>query len=145
MPRIRDILDRHDDIWRHVGDLSALTESAWVAVLAADNPLAVESIKRTAAEMKAELAGENPTRLRQMLADQVVISWLEFTALENASADAGAVLNQSRFQLKRLESAQRRHLAAIKALTELQKLLPPVQVAEKPLTLFDPKPKSKRA
>src|SRR3954449_2279906 len=53
LPRIREILDEHPEIWQHLGDLSALAERAWIAVLVADHPLAVEAMRRTLTEMKA--------------------------------------------------------------------------------------------
>jgi hypothetical protein len=94
-------------------------------VLAADHPLAVESMKRTVAEMRADLAGEHPTRLERMLADQVVACWLETKYLEAVSADPGGQsLAQAGFSLKRLESAQKRYLNAVKALTTLRTLAP---------------------
>src|SRR5436190_1019339 len=77
LPCIRDILHRHPEVWRHVGDLATLAERAWIAVLAADHPVAVESMKRTVAEMKAELAGDNATRIERLLVDQVVACWME--------------------------------------------------------------------
>src|SRR5947209_12633703 len=82
---IRQLLDQHPEIWQHVGDLSALVERAWIGVLAADHPLAVESIKRTLAAMKAELAGDHPSRLEQLLVDQVAACWLEARYMEHLS------------------------------------------------------------
>src|SRR5262245_60496788 len=59
--RLRELLDSHPEVWRQVGDLAALAERAWLAVLAGNNPLTVESMGRSVAAMKAELLGENPT------------------------------------------------------------------------------------
>jgi hypothetical protein len=125
LPRIRAILDEHPEVWQHVGNLSALAERAWVTVLAADHPLAVESMKRTVAEMKAELAGPHPTRLEQMLVDQVLVCWLECQYLASVSANPGrSSLDQAAFLVKRVESAQKRYLNAAKTLTTLRALLP---------------------
>src|SRR4051812_33550240 len=104
LPRIRRILDERSEVWRHVGDLASLAERAWIAVLAADNPVAVESMKRTVNEMKADLAGDNPTRMERLLVDQVVACWLEVSYLEGVSADPGrGSLQQAGLRLKRLE------------------------------------------
>ena len=125
LPRIRQLLDERPEVWRHLGDLSALAERAWVAVLAADNPLAVESMKRTVAEMREDLAGEHATRLERMLADQVVACWMETKYREAVAADPGGQsLAQAAFSLKRLESAQRRYFNAVQALTTLRTLAP---------------------
>jgi hypothetical protein len=125
LPRIRTILDEHPAIWRHVGDLSALAERAWIAVLSGEHPLAVESMKRTVTDMKADLAGKHPTRMEQMLVDQVVGCWMEVKYLETAYAEpAQGSLQQAGFRLKRRESAQKRYLAAVKTLTTVRALTP---------------------
>src|SRR5438094_26067 len=82
LPRIREVLDRHPEVWQHLGDLSNLVERAWTAVLAAGHPLAAEAMKRAAGEMRAELAGERPGRLERMMVEQVVACWMEAKYLE---------------------------------------------------------------
>jgi hypothetical protein len=138
LPRLREILDGHPEIWQHVGDLTALTERVWITVLAADHPLAVESMKRTVAQMKAELVGDHPTRLERMLVDQVVACWMEVNYLEGAAADQrGGSLEQAAFRLKRLESAQKRYLNAIKMLTETRTLMPRALAPAQSVKLFE--------
>src|SRR5947209_877821 len=126
LPRIREILDHHPEVWRHLGDLSALVERAWIAVLAADHPVAVEAMKRTVQEMMANLAGEHPTPpLEKLLVDQVVACWMELQYVQGVSANAGhGSLEQARYRLKRLESAQKRFESSLKTLTTLRTLVP---------------------
>jgi hypothetical protein len=125
LPRIRQILDAHPEVWEHVGDLAALAERAWITVLAADNPLGVEAMKRTIAAIKADLAGEHPTPLERQLVGQIVSTWMELKYVETTSADPGpGSLEQAAFRLKRLESAQKRFDQAVKTLTTLRTLLP---------------------
>src|SRR5262249_32522625 len=125
---------------RHVGDLAALSECAWIAVLAADHPVAVESMKRTISEMKADLAGEHPTALERLLIDQVVACWMEVSYLEAASADPGrSSLDQADSRLKRLESAQRRYFNAVKTLTSVRTLTLPGLSPTPAVRLHDPK------
>ena len=125
LPRLREILDGHPELWKHMGDLSSLVETAWIAALAAGHPLAVESMKRTIAEMKRELAGVRPSAVDRMLADQVVACWMEVKCMEGMSADSErATLAQAGLTLKRLESAQKRYLSAIKTLHALRGILP---------------------
>jgi hypothetical protein len=57
LPLLSAILDEHPEVWQHAGDLAVLVERAWITLVAGDNPLAVESLKRTVAAMKADLAG----------------------------------------------------------------------------------------
>jgi hypothetical protein len=123
LPHLRRVLDTHPEVWRHVGDLSALVERAWASALSAADPLAFESMLRTAAAMKRDLAGEHPGCLEQMLVDQVVTCWMETRYAEMATSDQGeASLKQAGFRLRRLESAQKRHLAAVKELATLRRL-----------------------
>src|SRR5262245_32900469 len=139
LPRIREILDQHPEVWRHVGDLAALTERAWIAILAADHPVAVESMKRTAAELKAELAGDNPTRLERLLVDQVVACWMEVSYLEAVAADPGrSSLDQADFGLKRLESAQRRYLTSLRTLASVRTLALPGLTPAPAVKLYEP-------
>jgi hypothetical protein len=140
LPRIRQILDEHPEVWRYVGDLAALAERAWIAVLAADHSVAVEAMRRTVAEMKADLAGDNPSRMERLLVDQVVACWLEAKYLEGVSADPGrGSLDQSAFHLKRLESAQHRYLSALRMLTELRALAPSGLAPSASLKVHEPK------
>jgi hypothetical protein len=125
LPQIRRILDDEPAIWRHVGDLSALVERAWIAVLAADNPLAAESMQRTAEEMKKDLTGENPTRMERMVVDQILACWMQLKYAETVSAEPGhGSLKQAHFRVNYLESAQKRYLRAIETLATVRKLLP---------------------
>jgi hypothetical protein len=146
LPRIRQILDDHPEVWQHLGDLSTLAERAWISVLAGDNPLAVEAMKRTVAEMKADLAGEQPSRLERMLVDQVIACWMETKVLECSSADpVRGSLDQANFRLKRLESAPKRYLNAVKMLTDLRTLLPAGLSPSGAIKLYEPEPKRQRA
>ena len=139
LPRIREILDQRPEVWRHVGDLASLAERAWVAALAADHPVAVESMKRTVAEMKAELAGENPTRIERLLVDQVVACWMEAKYLEAVAAEPGrGSLEQADFRLKRLESSQRRFMTAMRCLTDVRTHALPGLAPTPAVKLHDP-------
>jgi len=128
-----------------LGDLSALVERAWIGVLAGENPLARESMKRTVESMKSDLARENPTPLERLAAEQVIACWLEVTSLQTLSAptESGS-LEQAGFKLKRLESAQRRYHNAIKLLGTLHALLPAGLAPVPPVRLHE-EPKHARA
>ncbi len=124
LPRIKEIMDEHPEVWRHVGDLSTLAEQAWTAVVSADNPLTVESLQRNIKEIKVDLLGDQPTRLMRMIVDEIVIVWMECKYLETVSAEPkNATLKQNNFLLKRLESAQKRFDYAIQRLETVRRLL----------------------
>jgi hypothetical protein len=97
-----------------------------------------EALQERMHQMRAEIAGENPTPLEVLLTERVVSGWLLVEVLEGLIAaqyqrDVKAhrvppthVIQQSRI----LESATRRYLAAIRELARVRKLQAgvPVQV-----------------
>ena len=121
---LRDFLDRNPQVWQHIGDLARAAEKAWVHLISNGDVLAAEAIQRQLAVLKEDLIGEMPSAIEKLLGDQIIATLLEVKYLESASAEAGGgSLVQAGLLLKRLESAQRRHTAAIKNLIQVRKLL----------------------
>ncbi len=137
LPRIREILDAHEDIWQYVGDVERLVTKAWAEQLGGGDPVGVESVRRQADQMRRELEGESPTPLEKLMVGQVVATWL---AWEDAQLAATSESNPTGAQTdhinKRLAGAQRRHLDAIKSLTTTRVLLPQGLVPTTSLRLF---------
>jgi hypothetical protein len=128
---LRDLLDRRPDLWRHYGDLAGHAEVSWVAVAAGTDLMLAESLRRKAAEMRAELAGPAPSPLERLLADRAVACWLQVNYCDAAAARAGgASVRQAALASRRQESAQRRFLQAAGALAALRRLMPPVKEAK---------------
>ena len=135
VPEIRQILDDNPEIWQYFGDLADKVERVWIKLYAGKHsPQIEESLLRKLAAMKAELAGEDPSPLEALLVDRILSTWLQtkyyelaVAATHAAKASAG---RQADSVQKRLEGAQRRHLAAIKALTDFRKLMP--KASQKP-------------
>jgi hypothetical protein len=122
---LRKLLDEKPEIWRTVGNLSALAEKCWIGLLGNGNKLAEESIPRRLKELKAELAGHHPTPLEKMLIDLIGVTWLAAQHGEiSAAGPPGASLQQANFRLRRAESAQRRLLNSVKMLTMVRALVP---------------------
>ena len=97
------------------------------------NPLRKEAISERAGRMALELAGENPTPLEVLLSERVASLWVLVELQEallaawyyKAKATSPAfVLQMARLQ----ESSNRRYLAAIKTLAQVQKLQGPSRV-----------------
>lgn len=121
---LRKFLDDRPQVWGALGDLARVAEKAWIDLISNKDALAAESIRRQLSQLKTELIGESPSTIEKMLGDQVMATWLETRYLEATSANAkGASLTQSTMLLKRVESAQRRHLNAIRSLVQTRKLL----------------------
>jgi len=93
-----------------------------------------ESLQRKLRDMKNELSGQSSSPLDRLLVERVTATWLEtnyFTALSAQAAGS----SEARIKLigQQLDAASRRHLAALKILATVRKLLTPalspVQIA----------------
>lgn len=138
---LRELLDGTPELWAGVGNLAAQAERSAVASVAARNPVVAEAITRKLAALRRELRGEEPSPLERLLVDRVVAGWL---AIHHAEASyhqrlaQGLARAEAEYLERRLERAQRRYLAAIKALTTVRRLLGPaiqVNVAERQINL----------
>lgn len=137
LPRLREILTEHPAIWRHAADLEKVVVREWSELLAGDDPLSREALRLKAEELRAQLEGEQPTPLEQLLVGQVVALHLEL-AHAQLKTTAGSTPGQATTNLKRAESAQRRYLQAIKTLTTVRALLPAGLLPLQRLRPFDP-------
>jgi hypothetical protein len=106
-------------VWRRAGDLARHVEAAWVDLLAGDDPLGREAVRRRADQLRRELASPGAPAAEALLADLAVANWLEVQHSQHAQASGASGAAARR---RRSESAQRRFLAAVKALTTLQGL-----------------------
>lgn len=123
--QLRDFLDENPQVWKQVGNLARIAERAWIAAITNNDALGAEAIKRELAHIKKELIGEDPSVVEELLGDQVLATLLEVKYLESVSAESkGSQITQATLLLKRLDSAQKRHLNAIKSLIQVRKLLP---------------------
>jgi hypothetical protein len=97
---------------------------------AAGNPVIREAAGRKATELRAELAGPNPTPLEKLLVDNVLVTWPHLYRLEDVCARKdGMPLALGLCYQKCITAAHKRFLAAMKALTEVRRLvLPAIQV-----------------
>jgi hypothetical protein len=85
----------------------------------------LEVVKRKAEQLRTDLAGESPTPLEKLVVGQVVSCFMEMAHAQLKAAEPdGASPSQLAFNLRRLESAQRRYFAAIKLLATLRALVP---------------------
>lgn len=128
LPHLRALLDDHPEIWQHCGELAAITRNAWVDLIAGNDLVVAESLQRKVAAMKAELLEPSPSPLERLLVDRVGICWLQVHAADLECAHAVSQGTTPRVPTaevarKRLDSANRRYLAAVKQLTLVRKLL----------------------
>jgi hypothetical protein len=129
LSELRAVLDARRDLWQEVSDLARHAELTMVRLVAGENLFMQEAILRRLAELKKELAGDAPSPLEQLLVDRIGVCWLQthHADLDAASArvrDQGAS-SISLYAQRRLDSANRRYLLAVKQLALVRKLLGP--------------------
>ncbi|MBI1248160.1 hypothetical protein GC197_10015 [bacterium] len=122
---LRNFLDDNPLVWQHVGDLSAVSERAWIALISNGDALFSESIRQKLTVLKEELMEESASAMDKLLVDSVLATWLEIHYLRSVDANnKQRTITQASLLMKRLESAQRRHHAAMKDLVQFRKLMP---------------------
>jgi hypothetical protein len=124
---LRVALDANPWVWERYGDLGRQSQAAWLLLIAGRNLLLLESTQRKAAQLRAELAGPQPSPLERLLVERIVSSWLQTNYADSAYAQLpkGANPAQHTAALQRQNSAQQRYLQALKALATVRKLLRP--------------------
>jgi hypothetical protein len=122
---LRTLLDRCPEIWIQVGDLAQHAELNWLELISGGDHMMIESVKRQLTQLKTQLAGSAPTPLESLLVESVTTTWLAQKHAELGAAKSGtSSLGEANLRLRRAESAQKRHLASIKALAMLRALVP---------------------
>ncbi len=100
------------------------------------NLLLAECPMRKAAELQTEVAGNSPSPLEQLLAENVAVCWLQVSFYDSLIAQTREYTPAKvRMLQQQHDGAHRRYLAAIKTLATVRKLLvpsrSPVEIATK--------------
>jgi hypothetical protein len=132
VPEIREVLEGSPDLaWRFM-DFATLAERRFIDNMTKDKDLASrETMEFQLAAMREEIAGESPSPLERLLAERIVLTWLQIQLFEGLYASNmfnSMTLAQGSYYQKRLEHTYRRHLSAIRTLAQIRKLGPAVQI-----------------
>jgi hypothetical protein len=140
LTELRQVLDAHPEFWQRYGDLALQAQEAWLQLISGPNLLLRESLQRKLDQLKAELAGTDPSPLEKLLVERATATWLQLQYADAGYAQANANSSAQHQALQRRQnSAQQRHLAAIKALVTVRKLRSPSQTTgEAQPRLFTP-------
>jgi hypothetical protein len=111
----------HPDVWPRHGGLDLPAQAAWLNLLAGPNLLLRESVERKLEEMRAELTGDDPTPLRQLLVERVLACWLQTAYVDAVSAGVKEATPAQRAAALRIQKGcHRRHLQTIQALATMR-------------------------
>ena len=123
LPALRTLLDTQPALWTEVGTLTTEVEQAWLQLLTGDDLVTREVLRRQLEAGKAELAGPQPTPLERLLSERIALCWLQVQQAELWAVRH--VTQPDAWSEQRLDRAQARFLAAVKALAQVRKLLQP--------------------
>jgi hypothetical protein len=135
---LRRLLDDHPEIVDQLGDLARHAEAAWLDLVAPKDALTRECVRRQLTRVRVELAGGNPTPLESLLADHAALALLAQRHAEIQAASSRENPSHAAFDLKRVESTQRRLLTAVKTLTQLRAMMPQGLTSRPTLKIFQP-------
>ena len=123
LPQLKQVLDENESLWRDSHNMVAMSEQAWLDKIAGKDLFASQSLRRQVEKLKLDLLGTSPTPLEKLLVDRIAAAWLGVHHAEMAEAFGDASGNKvAQMRLKRLESANKRFLAATKALVVARRL-----------------------
>ncbi len=129
LPVLRKVLDKAPRIARFV-DLARNVERSIVEKMSGDDVFTQEAIPRNLKAMRGEIAGENPSPLERLLAERITVCWLElqyFQAIYTQNLGNFSII-QGDYHQRRIDKAHRRYLSSIKALAQIRKMGPAVQI-----------------
>ena len=129
LPVLRRVLDEEPRIARFV-DLARDVERSIVKRMSGDDVFSQEAIPRNLKAMREEVAGQNPSPLERLLAERITVCWLELQYFEAIYAQnmGNLTITQGDYHQRRIDKAHRRYLSSIKALVQIRKMGPAVQI-----------------
>ena len=100
-------------------------QASLIQAIAGKNEVVAEAIGRRAADLRRELAGSEPTPLERLLVSRIVACWLALHYAEAWYAQnlGKLTMEQGEYHQRTIDRAQKRYLAAIKALAQVRRLL----------------------
>jgi hypothetical protein len=129
---LRHVLDKNPQLWREYGDLALQAEAAVGVLACGTNLLLGEAMRRRLRELRDELGGGR-SPVEGLLVSRVLLSWMQANHYDCLAAQALVGSQRLRELQKLQDAAHRRHLAALKTLAIVRKLMTPapspVQVA----------------
>jgi hypothetical protein len=129
LPLLRQVLDEVPRVARFI-DLARNLEGSLIKNVSGDDMFAQEAIPRNLKAMKREIAGENPSPLERLLVERITVCWLELQYFQTIYAQHSGDLSirQSDYHQRRIDKAHRRYLTSIKALAQIRRMGPAVQI-----------------
>src|SRR5215217_4516647 len=128
LPEIKKILKESPDLAWQLIDYAKYTEYHHTKMMVKEEGSGLkEVLKAQLAAMREEIAGDNPSPLERLLAERIVITWLQIQLFEGLYANnmpKSMTFAQGNYKQKMIDQAHRRYLSAIRTLAQIRKLGP---------------------
>ena len=131
LPKLREILDEAPSLARELLDPAKIAERSAVGLYSSNEDLlAQEALPRVLQEMRSELEGVAPSPLERLLVERVVATWLQVQCYETLYAQNATKMTMAwgEHHQRRIDRAHNRHLSAVRALAQVRKMGPAVQI-----------------
>lgn len=143
IPQIRRLVSDSHFVRIFGGELAETAIRSVLDALSGSNRGAAEAVQLKLTLMRDELLGPNPTPVERLLVERVVACWLQIQDAEIrwAQGQPDASVKWADFCQRRMSAANKRFLAAVKALALVRKLAVPVlqvNIAERQINVATP-------
>jgi hypothetical protein len=133
MPEIREILRESPELAWRLMDYGKMAEWHFIKRMTRDEDLvSKEILECQLANMREEIAGENPSALERLLVERIVLTWLQIQLFEGLYAvnmhKKCMSIKEDNYYQKRLDQVHRRHLSTIRTLAQVRRLGPAMQI-----------------
>src|SRR5829696_6039829 len=132
LPEIRKILKESPELAWQLMDVSRVAEWRYTEMMLKEEDFGKKEVLRNQlAAMREEIAGDNPSPLERLLAERIVLTWLQIQLFEDlyaSSLSKSMTFAQGNYKQKRIDHVHRRHLSALRTLAQIRKLGPAVQI-----------------
>jgi hypothetical protein len=130
LPHLKDILAT-PGVTDLLGNLALRLQETVMTGLCGKNLAYREGVAQKMADMRAELAGPEPTPLERQLAERIVLCWLVLYESELRFAHLKDLPpRQADSWQRRIDGCHKRYVSAIKALATVRKLAVPILIGQ---------------
>lgn len=117
---LRQALRANPASFHLLGDIARHTQACLVELITKDAVVAREAMNLKVAQWRSDLLREGDSPLERLLVDQVLTTWIDMNMQQIASAQPHDTETIAKRWQQRLDAAQKRHLAALKALHDVR-------------------------
>jgi hypothetical protein len=143
LPVVQKMLENPAHIASFGGNLAEQVVSSFAEAMGGKNLAFREALRRKLEAMRVELLGDSPTPVERLLVERVAVCWLQVqdSELRFTQYQKDLSIRQGDYHQRRIDAANRRFLAAVKALALVRKLVLPafqVNIARRQVNVIAP-------